>query len=195
MEKYNFQDSLSKTTNLLSSLQSADFLSRIELLGEKIVQSLGQGGKLVTFGNGGSAAEASHFATELVSKCSRNHEPWAAISLSDSGSNLTAIGNDYGFDNVFARQIQGLAGMKDCVVGFSTSGKSPNILRGLNAAYELGCTTYLVTGESYSPGPEFPWEAIVVPSRETTKIQEAHLWMIHALSEYCESRIHPKANS
>jgi len=189
MEKFTFSASLEATTKLLSNLQSGELLSKVESLGNTIVDSLQHGGKMITFGNGGSAAEASHFATELISKCSRDHQPWSAISLSDSGSNLTAIGNDYGFDKIFSRQIQGIASSEDCVIGFSTSGKSPNVIAGLYSAIEMGCTTFLITGGLYVQRPEHTWETIQIPSGKTTEIQEAHLWMIHALSEYCESKI------
>ncbi len=189
MGKFDFEQSLNHHLDVFTAINEETFLEQVIRIGSDMVETIRQGGKIILFGNGGSAAEASHFATELISKCSSDHEPWPAISLSDSSSNLTAIGNDYGFENVFSRQINGLASANDCVIGFSTSGTSENVLRALSSATTIGCQTYLMTGSNYNHNNVNKWSYLVVPSMETTKIQEVHLWLIHALSEYCEENI------
>jgi D-sedoheptulose 7-phosphate isomerase len=185
--KYSFIEALERHQQAFSGLNDEDFLAVIESLGADIVRSLKQGGRLIVFGNGGSAAEASHFATELISRCSKDHDPWPAISLSDSSSNLTAIGNDYGFEKVFSRQVEGLATDKDCVIGLSTSGTSPNVIEALKISSEIGCRTYLLTGQNTIEDAR--WTTIRVPSTKTTTIQEVHLWLIHVLSEFCENEM------
>lgn len=187
MVKYSFLEALKRHEQAFSEINDENFLANIESLGVEIIRSLKQGGKLIVFGNGGSAAEASHFATELISRCSKDHAPWPAISLSDSSSNLTAIGNDYGFEKVFSRQVEGLATEKDCVIGLSTSGTSPNVINALKSSYEIGCRTYLLTGQKASEDAR--WTTIKVPSVKTTTIQEVHLWLIHVLSEFCENEM------
>lgn len=189
MSKFDFRQSLNDHIDVFTAINQEIFLEQVVRIGNDMVETIKQGGKIILFGNGGSAAEASHFATELISKCSSDHEPWPAISLSDSSSNLTAIGNDYGFENVFSRQINGLASAEDCVIGFSTSGSSENVLKALFAATSIGSKTYLMTGSKYIHSDLRKWLYLAVPSVETTKIQEVHLWLIHALSEYCEENI------
>lgn len=189
MTDFDFHLPFLKIQTTLSAFLSGPEIRKLEFLGNSLVGCLESGGKLVTFGNGGSAAEASHFTTELVSKCSRDHYPWPSISLSDSSTNLTAIGNDYGFDKIFSRQIEGLASGVDCVIGFSTSGKSPNVINALTSAVSIGCKTFLITGNNYQHNPSDSWNFISVPSSETTRIQEVHLTIIHTLAEYCEFRM------
>lgn len=164
-------------------------MSEIQEIGQGMVRAIKNGGKVIVFGNGGSSAEAAHFATELMSKCSKDHDPWAALSLSDSSSNLTAIGNDYGFDKIFSRQIEGLALKRDFVIGFSTSGKSINVINALKSANKIGCESYLFTGSQYIHSDSSKWKVLCVPSAKTTIIQEAHLWIIHVLSEFCEMQM------
>lgn len=189
MSNFSFEDSLNLHAAAIQKLYDQEFINKIGELAEAIVVSIRGGGKLIVFGNGGSAAEATHFATELVSRCSKDHNPWPAISLTDSSSNLTAIGNDYGFEKVFSRQIEAIANEHDCIIAFSTSGKSPNVIKGLEIATKKTKNIYLVTGLNYIHDSINSWKYIAMPSNKTTVVQEMHLWLIHALSEYCESQL------
>jgi D-sedoheptulose 7-phosphate isomerase len=161
--------------------------TELDRLAADLVRCISAGNKLIVFGNGGSAAEASHFAAELVSKCSRDHQPWPALCLNDSNPILTAIANDYGYDNVFQRQIQAHLRLGDVVVGLSTSGKSPNVLRALSYSAANGHPTYLLSGPSKSPEISDRVISIHALLQDTPRIQELHLVWIHLLSEFCET--------
>jgi len=143
-----------------------------------------RGNRVYFFGNGGSASEAGHLATEFVSKCRFNHEPLPSISLSDSISNLTAIANDYGFENVFSRQVQAFVKKGDLVIGLSTSGTSRNVVNGLSESVNCGARAILWTGnlKNNIEGVEI-WESNAVA---TSRIQEIHLTWGHILVEFVE---------
>lgn len=140
-----------------------------------------RGGKLLTFGNGGSAADAQHFAAEMVGRFRRDRRALPAVALTVDSSALTSIGNDYGYDEVFARQVRALAVPGDVVVGISTSGTSPNVLAGLAAAREAGARTVLFTGAT--PRPDVADHCLCVPSDTTSRVQEMHLFLLHLLSQ------------
>jgi D-sedoheptulose 7-phosphate isomerase len=179
----------SRLANILNSLKESEVASDIEMLANDLVASIRAGKRLIVFGNGGSAAEASHFAAELVSKCSTDHNPWPAISLSDSNPIITAIGNDYGFDQIFSRQLEAHLQVGDLVVGFSTSGKSPNVLNALNFSVRNGNSTYMLTGSQITKTPIGGLKLVRAPIADTPRIQELHLIWIHFLSEFCEREI------
>jgi D-sedoheptulose 7-phosphate isomerase len=142
--------------------------------------ALARGGKLIVFGNGGSAADAQHFAGELLGHFSTDREPLPAVALSTDSSVLTAIANDYAYTEVFARQVRGLARPEDICVGISTSGRTENVRLGLRAARERGATTWALTGADGGPVAEAAEHAIRVPSTSTPRIQEMHITLIHA---------------
>jgi D-sedoheptulose 7-phosphate isomerase len=146
-----------------------------------MAEVLRAGGKLLFFGNGGSAADAQHLAAEFVNRFLRDRRALAAVALTTDSSALTSIGNDLGFDQVFARQIEALARPGDLVVALSTSGTSANVLRGVEAARRLGCATVGLTGGSGGRLAKAVDEAFVVPSSETPRIQETHITLGHAL--------------
>jgi D-sedoheptulose 7-phosphate isomerase len=141
------------------------------------------GGRLFTFGNGGSAADAQHLAAELVGRYLRDRRPLPALALTVDPSVLTCIGNDHGFDDVFDRQVRAFAGPGDMVIGFTTSGRSENVVRGLAAAREQGAATVLFGGGDGGPAAEHADVALVVPSSSTARVQEMHLLLLHLLSE------------
>jgi D-sedoheptulose 7-phosphate isomerase len=143
------------------------------------------GGRLFTFGNGGSAADAQHLAAELVGRYRRDRRPLPAVALSVDPSVVSCIGNDYGFDDVFARQVEAFAGPSDMVIGFTTSGRSANVVAGLARARKRGAVTVLFGGGDAGGGPagEHADVALVVPSTTTARIQEMHLMLLHLLSE------------
>ncbi len=122
-------------------------IPNIEKCAQKIIDSIKSGGKILIFGNGGSAADAQHFAAELVGRYKMERKAYPAIALTTNTSSITAIGNDYGYEDVFVRQVQALVSEKDVVFGISTSGKSPNVIKALDYAKENGVFTVLLMGE------------------------------------------------
>jgi D-sedoheptulose 7-phosphate isomerase len=154
---------------------------RIAAAAELIVRSIMGGGKLLVMGNGGSAADAQHFAAEMVGRFRRERNALPAIALTTDTSILTAVGNDYGFDAIFTRQVEALARPGDVVCGISTSGCSPNVVKALATARRAGCATLALTGGTGGDLCAHADVAIVVPSDQTPYIQEAHLTIIHIL--------------
>ncbi len=153
---------------------------------ELLVRSLSSGGKLLIMGNGGSAADAQHFAAELVGRFRRERKGLPALALTTDSSILTAVGNDYGFDTVYSRQVEALARPGDAVLGISTSGRSVNVVQALAAARQAGCVTLALTGGDGGALQELADLAIVVPSEQTPFIQEAHVTIIHILCDLIE---------
>lgn len=172
-------------------LSSPELLDAVERAAEAIYSSLRLGGKLVLFGNGGSAADAQHIACEFVGRFGKERGALPAIALTTNTSCLTAIANDYSFDVVFERQVRALVRRGDVVIGISTSGRSRNVILGLRAARELGAFTVGLTGAT---GDEMCRECdvcIKVPSTSTPRIQEAHITIGHIISELVESWLFP----
>jgi len=159
---------------------------RIVAVARQMADSLRRGGKLLFFGNGGSAADSQHLAAEFVNRFLRQRGALAAVALTTDTSALTSISNDLGFDQVFARQVEALGRAGDVVVAISTSGGSPNVLRAVEAARRLGCVTVALTGGSGGALAAAVDEAFVVPSAETPRIQETHITLGHALCALVE---------
>lgn len=147
------------------------------------VQSFRQGGKLLVFGNGGSAADAQHLAAELLNRFRAERPALPAIALTTDSSALTAIGNDFGFDRVFEKQVRALARPGDVAVGITTSGRSPNVLLGLRAAREAGCICVGLTGSRGGDLGQLCDHLFCAPSADTPRVQECHVAWIHALCE------------
>lgn len=145
-----------------------------------ITASLRGGGKLLLLGNGGSAADCQHLAAEFTGRFQRERRPLAALALTTDTSALTCIGNDYGFEQVFARQLAGLARPGDCVVAISTSGRSPNVLRALEQARALGLTSIGLSGRDGGEMAALCDLCVVVPHADTARIQEAHIFIGHS---------------
>lgn len=145
------------------------------------------GGTVYTFGNGGSAADAQHLTGELIGHYRRDRRPLPAVTLTCDATVSTCIANDYDFDEVFARQVQALAGPGDLVVAFSTSGRSPNVVAGLVAARARGATTVLLCGESAGPASAHADVVLAAPATETARVQELHTLMLHVISEYVDA--------
>jgi D-sedoheptulose 7-phosphate isomerase len=160
-----------------------------------IERSFKSGGKLLLFGNGGSAADAQHIAAEFVCRFARDRNPLPAIALTTDASILTAVSNDYGFEHVFARQIYALGRAADVALGISTSGRSPNVIKGMGAARERGLTTIVLTGNDGGPLEQLADIAMVVPSSNTAQIQECHIVLAHILCEITETLILGEGNS
>jgi D-sedoheptulose 7-phosphate isomerase len=158
-------------------------LPELAKVADRLCEVFGGGGRLYTFGNGGSAADAQHLAAEFVGRYRRERPPLPAVALTVDPSVITCIGNDYGYEDVFVRQVRALVTDRDMVIAFSTSGRSPNVVRGLAAARARGATTVLFGGAAGGPAREHVDHALLVPSAATARIQEMHLLMLHTLSE------------
>jgi D-sedoheptulose 7-phosphate isomerase len=140
-----------------------------------------RGGRVYTFGNGGSAADSMHFAEELVARFRRERRPLPAQSLAADPTVLTCIANDFDFDGLFARQIRAFAREGDVVIGFTTSGRSPNVVNALAAARELGASTVVFGGGTGMPAAGHADHALVVPSDSTARVQEMHVLLLHVI--------------
>lgn len=151
-----------------------------------LVETFTHGGKLLVMGNGGSAADAQHFVAEIVGRFKMERRGLPAIALSTDTSILTAIGNDYGFDMVFKRQVEALAGPSDLVVGISTSGNSPNVLLALELAREKGCRTVGLLGKDGGSIKNVCDLALIVPTNDTPRVQEGHITIIHIVCDLLE---------
>jgi D-sedoheptulose 7-phosphate isomerase len=145
-----------------------------------LVEAFKKGGKVLLFGNGGSAADAQHIACELAGRLYLDREPLPAVALTTNTSVLTAIGNDYGYEQIFARQVKALVKKGDVVVGLSTSGNSPNVLQGIEEAKRLGAVTVAFTGQG-GRLRELADYVLSVPSADTPRIQEAHITAGHII--------------
>ena len=164
-----------------SAAGDAHLLATLTSVAAAIQRSMDNGGRLLLFGNGGSAADAQHLAAEFLSRFSSDRRPLPAIALTTDTSVLTAIGNDYGFEHVFERQVRGLGQPNDTVIAISTSGNSPNVLAGLRAAKSIGITTVGFTGSHSSPMTALCDLCVAAPSEETPIIQQIHIMAGHII--------------
>jgi D-sedoheptulose 7-phosphate isomerase len=182
----NIESSIAAKQALLSSTQ---LLSTISFVAQVLVSALRKKNKLILFGNGGSAADAQHIAAELVGRYGFERPALAALALTVDTSCITAIGNDIGFDQIYARQVEALSQPGDVVIGISTSGNSPNVITGLNSAKKLGLPTIALTGETGGKIRAIADHCICVPSKETPRIQECHNLVGHILCEIVEQEL------
>ncbi len=162
----------------------------IEAAADELARVLRAGGRILVCGNGGSAADAQHFAAELCGRYRRERRAYAAVALTTDTSVLTSVGNDYGFERVFARQVEGLGRPGDALVGFSTSGRSPNVLRAFETARAAGLRTLAIAGGDGGPLRGLADRCLcVAASASTPRIQEGHQFILHALCEIIEERL------
>lgn len=175
-------DSLQEHLETLQSLLRSN-INDIEQSGQMICDALVAGRKILLCGNGGSAADAQHIAAELVGCYEKQRRSWPAIALTTDTSALTAVSNDLGYEQVFARQLAGLAQAGDILIAISTSGRSKNVLKAVERARELGCRTIALTGASSHPLGSMCDLIVTVPSSRTSRIQEAHITIGHL---WCE---------
>ncbi|MBM4284927.1 MAG: D-sedoheptulose 7-phosphate isomerase [Deltaproteobacteria bacterium] len=157
-----------------------------------LAQTLKDGGKILLFGNGGSAADAQHLAAEFVNRFRVERPPLAAIALTTDTSILTSIANDYDFREVFAKQVRALGRAGDVALGISTSGSSANVVTALQAARELGLKTMALSGGDGGPVAALADVAVVVPSRSTPRIQEVHITVGHVLCDLVDYLLFPE---
>jgi D-sedoheptulose 7-phosphate isomerase len=168
---------------------SPELVQRIVTLAERAAQALAAGGKVLLFGNGGSAADAQHIAAELVVRLREDRRAFAALALTTNSSALTAASNDFGFENVFARQVEALAAPGDALLALSTSGSSPNVLRGVEAGRRRGAWIAALTGETGGALRKKVDLLVNVPSRDPQRIQEAHITIGHIVCALVERRL------
>jgi D-sedoheptulose 7-phosphate isomerase len=169
----------------------AEHTGRLLEIGRLMCTRLRAGGKILVFGNGGSAADAQHFAGELVGRFRRERPGIAAVALGADPSIVTAVGNDLGFERVFARQLEALGRAGDVAFAISTSGRSPNVLAALRLARERGLVTVGLTGEGGGDAAALVDHLIAVPDTDTPRIQEVHGMVVHVLCELIEEELQP----
>lgn len=170
-----------------ASVDLAEVLPTVLQVAEMMCERYAAGGVLYTFGNGGSAADAQHLTGELIGRYRRERRPLAAVTLSTDATVMTCVGNDYSFDEAFSRQVEALARPNDVVAGFSTSGRSPNVVKALAAAKERGATTVLFCGKNLGPAAEHADYVLAAPVTFTARIQEMHTLMLHLISEHVDA--------
>jgi len=182
-----FAEHLAQHRELFSRLDA--MAPDVERAAERMSQALRQGGKVMFCGNGGSASDSQHLASELTGRFVNDRRPLAGLALSTDSSALTCIANDYAFDQVFERQLRGLGRTGDVLVAISTSGKSANVLRAVHAARELGIGVVGLLGRDGGPLKPLCDVALVVPSDTTARIQEAHIFIGHTLCAAVEASL------
>jgi D-sedoheptulose 7-phosphate isomerase len=170
-------------------LRNTEIVSIVAKVSELLIDAFRRGNKVILFGNGGSAADAQHIAAEFVGRFAFDRPALPALALSVNTSCVTAIGNDYGFDRVFSRQIEALAHRGDIAIGISTSGHSPNVLRAMEMARKMELHTVGLTGSAGRKLVDAVDHCICVPSNETPRIQECHILVGHIISELVEQTI------
>jgi len=158
----------------------------IAKISDNIIKRIKKGGKVIVFGDGGSAADSQHLAAELIGRFKRNRLPIPAIALTTNTSTLTAIGNDYGFEETFVRQLVALAKKEDIAIGISTSGNSKNVLKAIQQANKLRLLTIGLTGKRGGRLKAITKHCICVPSSDTPRIQELYIKIIHVMAELIE---------
>ena len=170
-------------TDLAVALREPALVAAVDAAGTAILRALQAGSKVLFVGNGGSAAEAGHLAAEFVGRCIHDRQPLPALALNDVSA-ITAVGNDYGFDAVFARGVRALGAPGDVLVALSTSGASRNVVEAMSAAQDRGMTTIAMTGRRGRRFAETADHGLVAPSEDTPRVQEVHLLWGHG---WCEA--------
>ena len=184
------QEILSETIAVKTRvLNDPVLLETVRAVGNRMVEGYRAGSRVLMCGNGGSAADAQHFAAELTGHFIFDRPPLGAEALHGNSSHVTAVANDYDYETVFARALEASARPGDTLVAISTSGNSPNVLRAAATAKELGVTVVAMTGESGGKLAKFADFLINVPSSDTGRIQESHIVFIHAISEHVEHEL------
>lgn len=170
-------------------LYNESIITTVDNLADEVAKSIQTGHKLVICGNGGSASDALHFAGEIVGRFQKERKAWPAIVLNADVASMTAIANDYGFDDIFARQAQGQCKPGDMFVGISTSGNSENVYRAVIEARKQGCKTAALLGKDGGKIKDIVEYPVIIPSDVTARIQECHILIIHILCEIVENKL------
>lgn len=183
----DFRQTLAASVATIQSLQTLE--GPLQQAAQIVGRSLAGGHKLLVCGNGGSAADAAHLATEFVCRYQHDRRPYPAIALGDAGSTLTAIGNDYEFNEIFARQVRAFGQKGDVLIAFTTSGNSKNVLLALQAAAKLGVESIAFLGRSGGDCKGLATVELLVPSDTTARVQEAHKVLLHGMCELIEQNL------
>ena len=186
--KHTIKKYLQETIDVKQQLADKH-IDQIHKVALAVLDCFKAGGKLIAFGNGGSASDAAHFVAELVGRFKKERDALPAIALSTNTSSMTAIANDYGYEKIFLRQLQSIANPKDIVVGISTSGKSPSVVKPIAYAKENGLYTLALTGLPGKPLSDLADLSIVIPTDNTPLIQEAHISVIHLICQLVEEGV------
>lgn len=181
----SFENTLHESLAMMESLRGMS--ATVREAASRCLAALDRGGTLLICGNGGSAAEAQHLTGELVGRYKDDRRPLAAITLPADPAVLTCIGNDYGFEQIFARQVRALGRRGDVLIAFTTSGKSPNVLEALKAARELGMESIAFLGRDGGPALALCDCAVVVKHQDTARIQEGHQFLVHCFMDVMEA--------
>ena len=193
MMKSTILGQMAETQAVIAAMATdVKLVQTLETVAEACVKSLGQRGKLMFMGNGGSGADSQHLAGEMVSRFAYDRPGLAAVALTVDTSVLTAIGNDYGYELLFSRQVEALGQPGDVLFGFSTSGKSPNILKALRTAREIGLVTVGMTGNRGEAITQLVDHCVEIPSACTPNIQEGHIVVGHIICGLIEASIFPQ---
>ncbi len=184
--KTRIQDSIDVKTRLLTN---EELLKTVDRLADEIVKAIKNGNKLILCGNGGSASDALHFAGEIVGRFQKERSAWSAVVLNADVATLTAIANDYGYDEAFARQAEGHTRPGDVFIGISTSGNSENVLRAAKAAKEKGAVTAALLGKDGGKIKDVVDYPVIIPCNTTARVQESHTLMIHIMCEITEEKL------
>jgi D-sedoheptulose 7-phosphate isomerase len=177
-------------TNHIATVKQVEALqSTILAVADQIIDSLENGGKVILMGNGGSAADAQHIAAEFVGRYKKERKAFPAIAITTDSSIVTAIGNDYGSEKVFSRQVEAHGKIGDVVIGISTSGNSANVIEAVKTAREIGCFTFALLGNDGGQLKSLVDIPIVVESRDTPRIQECHILIGHIICDLVERGI------
>ncbi len=175
--------------NNLMNLKENGYDEKVIKLSEVIVKSMKKGGKLLICGNGGSAADSQHIAAEIVGRFVKERKAFPAIALTTDSSILTCMGNDYGFDDIFSRQVEGIGKKGDVLIGISTSGNSKNVIKAVEKAKEMGIITVGLLGRDGGKLKDMCDYEITFPYKETARVQEHHLMTYHLLCEFIEEKM------
>lgn len=170
-------------------LKNEELLNNVLTVADAIVSCIRSGGKLVLCGNGGSASDALHFAGEIVGRFQKERSPWPAIVLNADVTTMTAIANDYGYNDMFARQAEGILTDKDLLIGISTSGNSENVYRAVGVAKKKGVKTVAFLGKDGGKLGKVVNYPLVVPCITTARVQECHITLIHIICEIVEDEL------
>tara|TARA_B100000212_G_C27354221_1_gene525073 strand:+ start:339 stop:935 length:597 start_codon:yes stop_codon:yes gene_type:complete len=190
----NFYSQLAKRNflehkKLISIIEKENYLDKIIKISHILSKTLSENGTIFFCGNGGSASDANHFTAELIGRFKKNRRSLSAISLINDSSTISCIANDFGYENVFARQIEGLATSKDILFVFSTSGESENIIRALEASNKKDIFSLGLLGKNGGKASSLASESLIIPSESTARIQELHIIIVHILCEIIESEL------
>lgn len=181
------QDSIEVKKQVLKTQTGA-----ISKIAQIVINCLKNNGKIIIFGNGGSAADSQHIAAELVGRFQKNRKALAAIALTTDTSILTSLANDYGFENVFSRQIEALGKKNDLAIAISTSGNSENVIKAVQKAKQMKIKTVSFTGGNGGKLAKITDRALIIPSNNTARAQEAHICCLHAICQIAEEKLFKK---